>query len=88
MTETVETKADLKVYFVTLSYDTPIGGTMPVIARDEEHAREIATKTHERMPNFTIVDVASVEQVEEKEKKYLERVMPQQPVDDGGDKVH
>ncbi len=52
-----------KIYFVTMSYDVPQGGSMRIPADNEEQVRTIFTKQFGHYKNFEIIQIIAEEDI-------------------------
>ena len=49
-----------KLYWLTVTYDMPVAGTIQILADNEDHARELISGAYAQMKNFTIIDTAEL----------------------------
>ncbi len=61
---TNDSKKDRLVWNVSVSFWVPMEGMVPIAAKDEEAAKEIATKMFEKRKDLVIVDCYNLDEVD------------------------
>ena len=65
-----------KLYWVTLSYDMPVTGTVQILAESPEEAVKVLTEAHQNMRNFTVI---KTQELTENEIRMLGIARQEQP---------
>ena len=51
-----------KMFYAMVKFSTPAGGTLTILADDEDHAKKLLTKMHADVKDFEIIDVHDLDE--------------------------